>query len=59
MQTAVAAAEEQQGVQAGIEARLNHLPDQDVVVAPVIDREVLAFDGDFAAAGFAEARMGA
>src|SRR6476469_10027112 len=44
VQTAVAAAEIKQRVETGVEARLHHLTDQDVMVAAVIDRVILAFE---------------
>ena len=44
VQPAVAAAEEQQRVEARVEARLHHPPDEDVVIAPVIDGKTLAFE---------------
>lgn len=44
MEPAVAAAEIEQGIDRGVEARLDHLPHQYVVVAPIIDRVALALE---------------
>src|SRR4029078_8484951 len=44
MQPSVPSAKIEQRVEAGIEARLDHAPNQDVMVAAVINREALALE---------------
>src|SRR5438309_5971862 len=44
VQPPIAPAEIEQRIEAGVEARLHHLSDQDVMVAAVVYREALAFE---------------
>ena len=44
MQPAVSSPEEQQRIEARIEARLDHLADEDVVVAAIVNRMAFTFE---------------